>query len=85
MEKISLYLKKFEVLGRDGADIRNACREAVAEILGVKIPGRSIVVRDGGVFFSVPPSVRSELFMRKEKLRALILKKLPGGRIGPIR
>lgn len=80
MEPIALYLKKFDGLGRNEALLRRACREAVRELFSVEIRDAEIELRSGAVFFRVAPALRSEIFLRKEKLAELVLRKFPGAR-----
>jgi len=76
MEQISFFLAKFKNLGLDDALAREAFIEIINKTLGVKLDQKSVRLKDGTFFVSAHPGIKSELFLKREKILESLSKTL---------
>lgn len=68
MEKISFFLEKFKSLGLDSLLVKQTFVDSVKKIVGISLPVSSVELRDGTIFVTASPIVKSELFLKRTLL-----------------
>ncbi|MBU6370748.1 MAG: DUF721 domain-containing protein [Patescibacteria group bacterium] len=84
MFDIGRYLERFKKISQSRDALRTAVAEAVQEICSITINPKQVDVRDGKVVISCRPAVKTEIFLKKEKILANLSEKT-GKKITDIR
>lgn len=70
MEQISFFLEKFKSLGLEGALSKQVFIETVEKVLAVKLSSDSVEFRQDTFFVKAHPSLKSELYLKRETILA---------------
>jgi hypothetical protein len=70
MEQISFFLAKFKTLGLADALAKEVFIEIVEKILGIKLESRCVKLKNETFFVTAGPGIKSELFLKREKILA---------------
>jgi len=76
MQQISFFLEKFKTLGMDSILTKKVFTDTVEKILNTKLPSDTIRIKDGTIFVKAHPSLKSELYIKREILLAELSKTL---------
>lgn len=68
MFDIAKYLEKFKVMSCSRDFLRNSVSESIKNICGVEIDPKKIDIKDGLARISERPIIKTEIFMKKEKI-----------------
>ncbi|KKT45122.1 MAG: hypothetical protein UW34_C0005G0008 [Parcubacteria group bacterium GW2011_GWA2_44_15] len=68
MKEISFFLEKFKSLGLEGALSKQVFIETVEKILSVKLPPSSVELRQETFFVKAHPTLKSELYLKREAI-----------------
>lgn len=66
MEQISFFLEKFKSLGLEGALSKQVFIETVEKVLAIKLSSDSVELRQGTFFVKAHPTLKSELYLKRE-------------------
>ena len=72
MFNISGFLEKFKKFDQDKTLQTENIQKSIECIVGVRIDKKNIVIKDGVLRITGSPSLRQEVFLRKENLLPLI-------------
>ncbi len=79
MEQISFFFNKFKLIGLKSVLAKQALVKAVEEIVRADISEESVEFRSGTFYLkNITPALKSELFLKKEKINEKLLKILGG-------
>lgn len=76
MEQISFFLEKFKTLGLEGALSKQVFIEAVEKVLAVRLPADSVELRQDTFFVKAHPTLKSELYLKRETILVELAKVL---------
>jgi hypothetical protein len=68
MIEIKDLLGRFTNLLVSGEGKKEAVREAISEVIKIKIDSRDIRIKDGTIYLNVKPIYRSEIFLKEEQI-----------------
>lgn len=72
MDGLSNYLLKFTKLLSTHVNLKKITIESILEIVRIDVPENSITIKDSIITIKANPIVKTELFIRKDKLIKLI-------------
>ncbi len=73
MERIALYLARYQKLAPPHQLIKAAVREAVQKFINFDLLAEDITVTDWTIHIKAPPIVKSELRLKRRKIEAALL------------
>ena len=76
MEQVSFFLEKFKSLGLNSLIAKSVFIEAVEKILKVKISAENIELKNDTFFVKAHPTLKSELYMKREVILNEVYKNL---------
>lgn len=68
MQQISFFLERFKKLGLDKDLSVPIFIDVVARVVKTKLPNEAVTFKDGTFFVHAHPTLKSELFLKKEKI-----------------
>lgn len=68
MQQISFFLERFKKLGLDKNLSVSIFINVVGSVIKTKLPAESVSFKDGTFFVRAHPTLKSELFLKKEKI-----------------
>lgn len=80
MEQISFFLEKFKTLGLESSLVKDLFIKTVGKILNAELSSEDIKIKDGVIYVSAHPALKSELFLKRQILLSELVKSL-----GPIK
>lgn len=68
LQRIDVYLGKFRTFGNKDAELKTALQAIILKQLKANILTSQISIRQGRLFLTVHPTLKSELFLKKTKI-----------------
>lgn len=68
MEQISFFLEKFKTLGLENVAIKQAFIEQIKSVFHTTLASNDVTVKDGTVYVRAHPTLKSELYIKRELL-----------------
>lgn len=68
MENLAAYLQKFKRLISSNEEKTKIISEEIFKITSIQIPTNDIVLREGTIIINTKPIIKSEVFIKKEKI-----------------
>ena len=78
MFDIGSYLEKFKKFSQSREFLRNSVSESIKEVCGIDIDSKNIEVKNFTAKIKERPIIKSEIFLKKEKILELLKEKTEG-------